>query len=161
MELQPLLQIFGAVFILVGLATAMLFLGRIRKAKASRHWPTVAGELIQADLRRVEVEVTIRDHASALVTDFRYRYRVKGQDFEGRRVTFSDLVNKRKGSLERLLDEYRKQKSIRVYYNPENPGESVLKPGTSFYNFTPLITSLAFIACGLFIALYLPDLVSR
>ncbi|HHH36808.1 MAG TPA: DUF3592 domain-containing protein [Gammaproteobacteria bacterium] len=145
----------AVVFLLVGTMTALFFLSRARQAVASRFWPVTRGTLISNDARLVVYEGGNSDstmtRVSALMVDFRYTYDVKGKRYEGSRVTFSDHVNKFEKSIRKLQKQYQGSDSIKVYYNPEKPEESVLVPGASIYNFTPLITSALFIAVGIFL----------
>ncbi len=94
------------------------------------------------------------DQASARVVDFRYRYRVKGEDYLGSRVTFSDSINKTAGELKKLQERYQGKSQIQVFYRPGRPQQSVLVPGLSIFNITPLITSGLFIAAGIFIGIF-------
>ena len=149
------MQVIGGAFIGVGFLVFILLLKALLKAKVSRLWPMVTGELLDADLKLavykgVDSDGTT-DQASALNVDFTYSYRVKGQQYTGRRVTFSDRVNKTPGSLKKLLKRYQGKSSIVVYYNPEKPQESVLVPGVSLYNLTPFITAILFLLAGLYI----------
>jgi hypothetical protein len=149
--------LMGSCFILVGIATAALFLLKISKAVKSTKWPWVFGDLDSADLRLVVYtgrDSGGADNASALVVDFKYRYSVKGIDYNGKRVTYSDGINKTVGSLKKLQERYRGKSQIQVYYDPERPGECVLVPGLNIFNFTPLITSALFVMAGLFIIFY-------
>ena len=145
-------------FILVGVATGTFFCIRITQAAKSNSWPWVVGELESAALRDVvyrgrEVDGSA-DQASARVVNFRYRYRVKDEHYQGSRVTFSDSVNKTSGALQKLQNQYQGKSQIKVFYRPDQPQQSVLIPGLSVFNFTPLITSALFIAAGLFIGTY-------
>ena len=149
--------LMGSCFILVGIATAAFFILRISQAIKSTKWPWVFGDLDSADLKLVVYkgrDSSGADEASALVVNFRYRYSVKGVDYKGRRVTYSDGINKTTGSLKKLQERYRGKSQIQVYYNPDRPGESVLVPGLNIFNFTPLITSALFVLVGLFIIFY-------
>ena len=148
----------ASAFLLVGLATGGFFCYRILQAYRSNQWPWVLGELESAELKQVlyngrEVDGSA-DLASAMVVNFAYRYRVKSHDYRGRRVTFSDSVNKTMGPLEKLRDRYQGKSQIKVYYNPRQPEQSVLVPGLSIFNFTPLITSVLFVLAGVFISSY-------
>lgn len=148
----------GSAFILVGLATGAFFCLRILQAAASKRWPSVFGELESADLRDVvyrgrDSDGTV-DSASARIVNFRYQYRVNNKNYVGHRVTFSDAVNKTAGALQKLQDRYQGKRLIEVFYNPRDPEQSVLVPGLSVFNFTPLITSALFIIAGVFIMTY-------
>ena len=155
---STLIFVIGGCFILVGVSTGTFFIYRILQAVSSNRWPFVLGELESSDLREAiyrgrEVEGT-RDQASAWVVDFRYRYSVADKDYTGTRVTSSDGVNKTMGALRKLQEQYQGKSQIRVYYNPKKPGQSLLIPGPSLFNFTPLITSALFITAGIFIQTY-------
>jgi len=142
-------------FVLVGLLTGAFFVYRIYQGVASSRWPSVPGELTSSRLKEVVYEGTDAgggaDRAGALVVDFEYRYSVAGQTYEGSRVTYSDHVNKTVGAVRKLQERYRGKRSIQVFYKPGNPSDSVLVPGLSIFNFTPLITSALFVLAGLFV----------
>ncbi len=153
-----LILLMASCFIVVGLATGTFFCVRITQAAKSKSWPWVIGELESTALRDVVYRGRDSDGgadlASARVVNFRYRYRVKDEDYLGSRVTFSDGVNKTSGALQKLQDQYQGKSQIKVFYRPDQPQQSVLIPGLSIFNFTPLITSALFIAAGTFIGTY-------
>ena len=152
---RTILTLVASGFLLVGVISAGFLLVNIRRALASQRWPTVSGELESDALRRVVYRGVdsngTSDQASALLVDFRYRYTVHGKEHQGSRVSFSDGINKTTGALKQLQKRFRNKPMIRVYYNPVDPADSVLVPGVSIYNFTPLITSGLFLAVGVFL----------
>ncbi len=153
-----LISLTAGVFILVGLVTGAFFCYRIFQAATSKQWPFVSGELESSDLREVvyrgrEYDGRL-DQASAWVVNFSYSYTVAGKAYKGKRVTFSDGINKTMHALRKLQDKYQGKSQIQVYYNPQNPHQSLLVPGLSIFNFTPLITSALFILAGIFIQTY-------
>ncbi len=147
--------LLGIPFLLVGTGFTFFVLSRAVKALGSRKWPRVAAELESARLREVVTEVVRHDHAKAVVVDFSYRYQVDGRTYSGSRVTFSDYVNKTGAALKKLQRQYQTHRLIFVYYNPADPADSVLIPGASIYNFTPLLTGIGFLAAGAFLVLKL------
>lgn len=112
------------------------------------------GELESTDLK----EVIYRgrdpdggtDSASAWVVNFRFHYAVAGRQCDGSRVTYSDGIKKTMRALRKLQEMYHGNSFIQVHYNPKTSRQSVLVPGLSIFNFTPLITSVLFILAGLF-----------
>jgi hypothetical protein len=118
----------------------------------------VIGELESTDLKEVIYKGRDADggpdSASAWGVNFRYHYSVADRKYDGSRVTYSDGINKTMRALRKLQEKYQGKSSIQVYYNPTNPKQSVLVPGLSIFNFTPLITSVLFILAGLFIYSY-------
>jgi hypothetical protein len=154
MENTPVL-IIGSCFALVGVATAMFFVYRIYQGVTSSQWPFVIGELESTDLKEVIYEGRDSDGgpdlASAWVVNFRYSYSVADRKYDGSRVTYSDGINKTSRALHKLQEKYQGKSLMQVYYNPKIPRQSVLVPGLSIFNFTPLITSVLFILAGLYI----------
>ena len=147
--------VIGGCFVAVGLGTGAFFCLRIYQAFVSRGWPFAIGELESTELKLVVYRGREvgggADEASAMVVDFRYRYRIGDREYRGQRVTFSDGINKTMRALRKLQDAYQGKSEIRVYYNPSKPSQSVLVPGPNLFNFTPLITSALFVAAGVFI----------
>jgi len=152
---STLISIIGSCFVLVGITTGGFFIFRIYQAIASNRWPFTIAELESTDLKQVIFRGTNVDgtsgQASALVVNFSYGYSVGNHKYYGSRVTFSDGINKTRGALNRLQKRYLGKSQVQVYYNPNNPPKSVLVPGLSIFNFTPLITSTLFVLAGLFI----------
>jgi len=150
-----LLILFGSVFIAVGVLVGTFFIYRIYQAHSSTRWPSALGKLESIALR----ETVFRgidsdgspDLASALVTNFKYSYIVAGKEYHGTRVTYSDGVNKTVGSLRKLQKRYKGKSQIQVYYNPQKYDQSLLVPGATIFNYTPLITCSLFIISGVFI----------
>lgn len=50
---HELLLVIATVFMLVGIAITIFLLLKIKKALASKHWPTALGELESTELRQV------------------------------------------------------------------------------------------------------------
>ncbi len=155
---NTLIVVIGSCFVFVGVSTGAFFCYRIFQGTASTRWPFVIGELESTDLR----ESVYRgrqvgggpDEASAWIVNFKYSYTVADREYQGSRVTYSDGINKNMRALRRLQDKYQGKTQIQVYHNPKNPNQSVLLPGLSIFNFTPLITSALFVLAGAFIQTY-------
>lgn len=97
-------------------------------ANASMTWPQVSGLVTHSDL-----EYRRRESASAKQTDYRvavsYEYVVDDQVYRNDVVRFDQqmLSNARK---ETLVSSYPVGKRVDVFYNPEDPGQSVLVRGS-------------------------------
>ncbi len=156
--METTLIVVGSCFILVGVLTGIFFCYRIFQATTSTGWPFVIGELESSELKEVIYrgrEADGRpDEASAWVVNFKYSYQIAGKEYHGSRVTYSDGINKTRRALRKLQDKYQGKSQIQIYYNPKNPNQSVLVPGLSVFNLTPLITSTLFVLAGIFIQTY-------
>jgi len=141
----------GWAFIVMGVGAFLLLTNSLIKAAASSHWPSVLGQLQSSEIKRVTVTTRRGANRSSIGgdrTNFLYSYEVGGQSYSSKRVTFSDYVVKTKNALDALVRKSEKQDLINVYYNPENPKESVLIPGISIYNILPFISFSLFICVG-------------
>jgi hypothetical protein len=153
-----LIVVMGSCFVFVGVSTGIFFCYRIFQGTTSTRWPFVIGELESNELK----EVIYRgreagggaDEASAWVVNYKYRYTVANRKYDGSRVTYSDGINKTMRALRKLQEKYKGKSQMQVYYNPKNPKQSVLVPGLSIFNLTPLITSTLFILAGVFVQTY-------
>ena len=142
----------GWAFIVMGVSAFLLLTNSLIKAAASSHWPSVLGKLQSSEIKRVTVSNRRGANRAPIggdMTNFLYSYEVNGQSYSSKRVTFSDYITKTKNALDTLVRESEKKDLIDVYYNPENPKESVLIPGISIYNILPFITFSLFICVGI------------
>jgi len=100
----------------VGLGVILLGLGiySLRGVVVSRGWATTDGLVVKSD--------TVPGRRGALRADVRYTYSVAGRSFTGTRigeVFFADG--------EELVSRYPVGARIRVYYDPGDPGSSLLQ----------------------------------
>ena len=118
-------------------------------ALSSRHWPLAQGRVIS-----MEMDVTHLENEDLYTPRLTYRYRVDGKDYEGRRI---DLTSQRKfytqSAANAALEDYRQDRAVAVYYNPNRPTDSLLKPGVSMA--TWVITGLIIILLFLLVSIQL------
>ncbi len=97
-------------------------------ASASMDWPRVAGLVTHSDLHGRQREVT-DVHAANPKVDVSYEYVVDNKLYRNDVVRFDQqlLPVKRK---EILVGSYPSGKRVDVFYDPENPGNSVLERGS-------------------------------
>ncbi len=154
MSTEAAYTFFGVVFLAAGAVILFFLLRQLRRAWHSRQWPRVRGVIRQSDTRRKVFYASPShpaDKVETTVLDFRYDYTVHRQAYTGTRVTLSDKVVKTGRQLQRRVEQFPPGKRVDVYYNPENPAESVLIPGAGLYHFTPLITPLLMMAVGIWL----------
>lgn len=130
-------------FVLAGLAalvasffTVQATLPRLDEARASSHWPTTEGVVVDLWLtRRSGTHVT-------------YRYEVEGREYESTQVRLVEKFFREKRS-DRAA-RYPEGTRVTVWYDPLRPERAVLEPGTSRG-----ATAKAFVAAGIFCILSL------
>ena len=146
---------FSMIFIIVG-ALILGFLSYIAiRAFKSKYWTLCNGTILESGTKlHVSGGAGTNERGwSSLHIKMEYEYIVEDVKYISKRVTFSDMVNKPYSSLDNLLNEYIENDHIQMYYNPTNHKDSVLVPGLSIWNFTPMITGFGFVGVGVFMLL--------
>ncbi|MFH0945322.1 MAG: DUF3592 domain-containing protein [Planctomycetota bacterium] len=119
--------VFLPIFLVGGVALALV-VGPLEvvQAKQSRSWPTVVGSVASAGINE-----TVNRKGRRYLPVIRYRYEVGGQTYE------SDTVSGRtaksypeRSDAQGHLEEVVSGGSPTVHYNPDNPGQAVLTPGS-------------------------------
>jgi hypothetical protein len=118
-------------------------------AAASRKWPTTTGRLLSKDINWTGPEINV------LHPEIRYEFFVNGKRYESGRVSFKQVGTSNPQDATAVLDSYKYETSIVVYYDPKNPKNAVLVPGIGLVCFLPVafgvpifIAGLLMIGCG-------------
>ncbi|MGY3424911.1 hypothetical protein ACVWZW_005386 [Bradyrhizobium sp. F1.13.4] len=135
--------------------------GTRRLASASLRWPTASGRVIHCDvIEEIVEEKTEHDNrptTSKLVpryqVDLRYAYRVGKRDFIGTEVDWNGtMISGLREVAEEGAAKYRPGKSVKVYYDPDRPGQAVLEPASRKGALGPLIgAAVCAVVGGLFL----------
>jgi hypothetical protein len=118
--------VLGLLFILIGGIVFFLWgLPSLKYSHASKIWPAVPGEII-----RSEVETYRRDGKTQYQPDIAYKYSVDNKDYSSSKVTVGDPpFTSNISPAKRIQADYPVGKSVDVYYDPEVPSSSALRPG--------------------------------
>ncbi len=113
------------------------------QAQASQTWPSVMGKVTASS---VEVS-TSSDSDGGTSTSYypavTYDYEVLGHRYSSNRVVFGFRVGSgNRAQAQTVVDRYIPGNSIRVYYNPNNPGEAVLERTSQSSNIVKWIAIL-------------------
>lgn len=133
----------AAVLFIVGQGTLLFVLSAAVISISSSSWPTIPGEIVMSD--------------PAAWPDIKYTYHFSNRErpFTGRniraRLEFGSLQFVLDGDRERLVNKYPKGTRVTVFYNPENPRETVLEPGFNGRFMFPLVLGYLFTLPGFFI----------
>lgn len=103
--------------ILTGLALIGLGLWMRIQSLASQSWPCVTGKIMTSQVDDHNLE-DIRPHIV-------YLYTVQGKTLQGTRIAYSGYSINR-ASIEKIVARYPVNTAVKVYYNPQNPSQSVL-----------------------------------
>lgn len=92
--------------------------------KESLSWPAVRGEITYA---RVESRKVKNGHE--YLPSVRYSYAVSGRTYAGDRINVSAVYLKTQSRANEALRKYPVGGEVPVYYNPADPGKSLLETG--------------------------------
>lgn len=92
----------------------------VRAAKASTNWPTTTGTITASGIKKV---VFRRQPQIA------YSYSVNGAPFTSERVSFAGGYKPKE--VDPVLARYPAGAAVTVAYNPQNPVEATLEPGSN------------------------------
>lgn len=128
------ITLFLGVFIAIGCWPLYKAIQNIRKAEASRSWPTVPGVIVEST-RRVSTSQSREEKrrmksTQSYYADVKYSYEVNGTKYEGDQVSVLSGGIGSESSAEAIIKRYPRDAKVSVAYNPQNPAEAFLEPGS-------------------------------
>ena len=142
----PLLA--GSILALFGVYMLRHSITSYKSAVASHSWPSTDGQLLDVHLWGKRNIGGKMEDAEKLAVE--YSYEINGLKYTGKSVTFYTLVYPR--TVE-FAERYSSQRSVKVYYNPRDPSESVLEPGLNPEKpYSDLMIGVLAVASGVVIA---------
>ncbi len=105
----------------IGLALLLYSVYKRNQVRDCRNWPQTIGTITKAEV----IADTGPDSNGYFVSVF-YDYLVNGASHQGNRLELSRRAYVRKKSAESVVERYRTNTSIPVFYNPEKPSDAVL-----------------------------------
>jgi len=132
------------IFLVVGVWMLVLATRSCLSSMRARSWQATEGTLLECDLARGSVR-----HGITFRVDVSYQYSVGGTLFTGERIAFGYCASNSLGQHQELYEKLRGASVVRVLYEPDNPGESVLASGVNNSLLLGLVFSLT---CVLFSA---------
>lgn len=139
------LFIFALVFIVGGwLFYKNISESIVEEAEYSKTWPSVEGVISYSDLR-----TSISDGDRMYAVDLEYKYSVHGATYAGSRISALDGSSSNASGVKKDLQEYPIGKKVMVYYDPEIPSISLLKPGANLFTYFVKYGPLLFCFIGL------------
>jgi hypothetical protein len=98
-------------------------MGEVRRAAG---WPSAQGRIVRSRLRAVDTKQPDGSSGRGNVPDVRYVFSVDGVDYQGKRISIGE-IRPDTPEVEAALERYQVDRTGPVFYNPDNPKESVLE----------------------------------
>lgn len=165
-SIKIILGFFGVVFLLFGLIFFSMTISTVNKGKESENWYETTGVITSSKLE-IEEETDYdpeTDHPYTYYTytpKIEYNYTVNGVNYSGNKISFEIVSATNYDWAQNKVNLYYKGKNVTVYYNPENPSESVLEKGFPGYPLFPTVLCIIFIIIGLGFFVYIPVSIRR
>ena len=132
---------------MVGLGSYLVAQARtnMAKATASETWQATDGRILNSD---IQVRGLTRRKRRATVT-VSFQYNVGEQSYTGNKLSFEKQDSFQPEAAEELLRPYPSGATCTVYYNPDNPADSVLLKGARGSNTINLMVGVFFAIAGI------------
>lgn len=100
------------------------------KASASSGWPSTQGEVVVSMVDKT-TQTTNSNVKWIYQPILKYDYEIDGVAYSGDRIRFTSfsISHKKEHKAKREISAYPVGKSVQVFYNPQNPSDSVLETG--------------------------------
>jgi hypothetical protein len=122
--------ILPMVFILIGVAVLWFGVAEFLKAKEAANWKSVDGVILQSevksDIRETRENNRTRKYR-VFWAEIKFRYQIEGKELTGNRIRFGEFESDSPESAEVDVMKFPVGKTVAIFFNPENPSESVLE----------------------------------
>ena len=127
--------IFGGFFALVGLMMLAFATVTMFTASDSRTWPQTQGTMLVAAVdSKTSTSGGGPGRTNSTSTSYtprvEYRYEIDGTSHKGTRFELLERGEGTRAEIAAKLEKFSEGAQVAVYYDPDDPAKSVLKPGT-------------------------------
>lgn len=127
--------LFGVLIFLLlfGSGTFMVIrgLGNRKKGAASTTWPTANGVITHAWVERETSEDEDGFTSTSYTPKWQYQFKLGGNTYNSEKISYSATTGYgRQAKAQEKLNQFPLNNQVKVYYDPNEPTESVLIPGT-------------------------------
>jgi len=136
---------FGGIFLALGGGLSFWGWNILQNAKASSSWPTAEGTVTISEVTRN----SSADGGVSYSPEVTYEYTASNQHYESYTIKFGENSYSSRRKAEGITSGYPVGKEVTVYYDPQDPGRSVLEPGVSGGSYIVLGIGVLFALIGL------------
>lgn len=128
------------IFFFSSIFVALFVFKYFKNIEITRKWKTTNGKILSASIKKEESEPTESFHVVFLYSpDIKYRYEVDGSQHEGSKYQVLEWSTGDQNTVHEIISKYVEGESCKVYYNPQNPSQSVLNIETPQWDWYFLI----------------------
>jgi len=137
----------GGIFCLVGAGLALWGWSILQNARASASWPTAEGRVTSSQVDHS----TDAEGGDSYQPEVTYQYMVDSLSYENSTIKFGENSYGNRRTAEEIAARYPVGRSVAVYYDPGQPGRSVLEPGVSAGSYIVLGIGVLFVVISMII----------
>jgi len=138
---------FMPIFAVIGILLTIFWgIPTARNAMESKNWPSAGGRIT---ISGVSENYDSDNNSVTYNAKVAYNYTVNGLSYTGSTVAFGDYSSSDPSHAGSIVSRYPVGKSIKVYYDPDNPKTSVLEPGAGWNSFVGLMVGIGFGIIGI------------
>ena len=149
-------RVFPWIIILVGALCIWIGVDQTYNAYQSLEWPEAPGEILSSGVRSETSSSSGSRASTTYHAAVEYRYEVGGRWLEGDRISYGAYGTGEHDRAAAIAANYPVGARVTVYYQPEDPTESVLEPGAHGLPWFFLAMGLLFGVVGLLMAKFFP-----
>ena len=157
--------VFPWPFLIAGIIMLIIGFRGIQSARASTSWPGAEGKITSSEVKQSSSRSTSTKGRSRTSTTYhakiRYSYSVDGQSHESKRVAFGDYGSSNSSHARGIVAKYPMGTSVKVFHDPDSPGNSVLEPGMKTQALILPGIGVVFTIVGLAMVIFLPKAARR
>lgn len=150
-------RIFPWFIVLAGSFAVYLGLTTVLKAQESTDWPSVKGKIVKSGIRTERgTSSSATSSRNSYHADIVYEYLTGEGAYTGRRVSFGEYGREDEIHATQVSEKYPEGETVDVYYDPDQPTESVLEPGSQGVPWFFLALGFPILLFGGVLAFFLP-----
>ena len=147
-----IIQVFFIAWTIVGMVMITKGLMEVKLAYESNKWNNTEGQIAHSDIKISQDSDGNKTNYQPVV---KFDYKVVGKSLQGDRVVFGTVVSVDYNASLRIVQKYPRGKQIPVFYDPDNPHNSVLEAGLTKKSFIKVTGGFfLFTLCAGFVILF-------
>ena len=150
-------KIFPLIFLCVGGGILYTGIADLSNAYESTDWPDVPGKIKKSTVKTSHSSSSRGGSSTTYHADIIYTYSVNGKAYEGKTVAYGDYGSSSYSHAGEIVRRYPVGKTVRVYYKPDKPTETVLENGAKTQAFFMPGFGFIFFLAGAVMMIKLPS----
>ena len=146
-KLYSLLIVLALAFTLPGAVVSFYSIKNIIDGKASQKWPETNGMIISSTVEKY----VGAQKKSKYLAEVIYSFSVNGSEYKADKIRFGTMASLHAGDLSEIYSE---GKSVKVFYNPQDPNVAVLETGVNAGLWIKSVVAHIFCLAGLFLGIF-------